>query len=159
MFMGTHQNRIDAKGRVSIPAPFRAVLRESDGRDTVKLVLRPSHNYACVEAWPEAEFRTLAAPLQSLSRFSEEYDDLAAALYADACPVESDKEGRIGVPADLAAHAGLKDMLMFVGMGANFWIWDPQEGAAFRAAQRERQKQHRLIAPSVAGNSVARSAP
>ena len=105
-FLGTHQNRLDAKGRVSVPAPFRAVLRalngaepESAGQERRRpVVLRPSHKHPCIEAWPGSVFQQLATPLERLDLFSEEHDDLAAALYADAFPVESDKEGRIVLP-------------------------------------------------------------
>ena len=63
-FLGTHQNRLDAKGRVSVPAPFRAALRRRwrhrNGNGT-HLVLRPSHQHPCIEAWPAAEFRGAVA--------------------------------------------------------------------------------------------------
>ncbi len=147
MFMGTHQNKVDAKGRVSIPAPFRSAMKELDGRETVRLVLRRSHVHACVEAWPEPMFKALEAPLQTLDMFSQAYDDLASALYIDAHQVESDKEGRVSVPAELAADAGLKDSIMFIGYGKFFLIWEPMAGEAFRRQQRERQKQVRITAP------------
>jgi MraZ protein len=140
MFMGTHHNKVDAKGRVSIPAPFRTVMKEADGRETVRLVLRPSHNYDCLEAWPEPAFKELAAPLKSLDRFSQEHDDLAAALFMDSHTLESDKEGRIGVPESLAARAGLKDLMTFMGLGEMFTIWEPATYEAFRAEQLARQK-------------------
>src|SRR5947209_6585299 len=100
-FLGTHQNRLDAKGRVSVPAPFRAALRSfgaasganGEGQNGGGIVLRPSHKHPCIEAWPTAVFQQLATPLERLDLFSEEHDDMAAALYADAFPVESDKEG------------------------------------------------------------------
>ena len=147
--MGTHQNRIDAKGRVSIPAPFRTALKVAEGRDAVKLVLRPSHNYPCVEAWPEPAFAALAAPLKSLDMFSEEYDELASALYVDAAAVEADKEGRISIPGDMAAHAGLSDAIVFMGFGERFLIWEPDAAEHYRQARRERQQRHRVIAPGV----------
>ena len=121
-FLGTHQNRLDAKGRVSIPAPFRAVLKAQAGLASgagVPLVLRPSHQHPCIEAWPEQAFQALAEPLEKLDQFSEEHDDLAAALYADAYPVESDKEGRIVLPESLTVHASLGDTVVFMGLGEN----------------------------------------
>ncbi len=82
-FLGTHQNRLDAKGRVSIPAQFRAVLRAGYGGETAtSLVLRPSHKHPCIEAWPANAFAALATPLDRLDVFSDEHDDFATALYA-----------------------------------------------------------------------------
>ncbi len=86
-FLGTHQNRLDAKGRVSVPAQFRTALRAAaNGDGSASLILRPSHQHACIEAWPVAAFQALATPLDRLDVFSQAHDDLATALYADAFP-------------------------------------------------------------------------
>lgn len=145
-FLGTHTNRLDAKGRVSIPAPFRAVLRQ-DGSGPGGLVLRPSHKHACIEGWPETEFRTLARPLDMLDLFSEAHDDLAAALYADAYPLEPDKEGRIVLPDALAAHANLTEGVVFMGLGRIFQIWEPAAAEQRRAEARERARARALTLP------------
>jgi MraZ protein len=141
-FLGSHQNRLDAKGRVSVPAPFRAALRqigETQGNGT-HLVLRPSHIHPCIEAWPPSEFETLAAPLGQYSRLSEEHQDLAASIYADAYPVEADREGRILLPDHLVAHAGLTEAVVFMGMGATFQIWEPAAAERRRAEARARAR-------------------
>ena len=140
-FLGTHTNRLDAKGRVSIPAPFRAALRGANGAE---LVLRPSHKHACIEGWPAAAFQALAAPLDELDMFGEAHDELAAALYADAHPTEPDKEGRIVLPAELIAHASLSDSVVFMGLGKTFQIWEPAAGERFRVEARERARARTL---------------
>jgi MraZ protein len=141
-FLGSHQNKLDAKGRVSVPAQFRAALRQGgDGNGAgVQLVLRPSHFHPCIEAWPPGEFDTLATPLEHYSRLSAEHQDLAASLYADAYPVEADKEGRILIPGELAAHAGLTEAVVFMGMGATFQIWEPAAAERRRAEARIRAR-------------------
>jgi MraZ protein len=139
-FLGTHQNRLDAKGRVSIPAPFRAVLRTLPAPatpDTPSLVLRPSHTQDCVEVWPVAVFHALEASLNRYDRLSESYDDLAIALYGDAFPTEADKEGRIVLSDDLKAHAQLTDSVTFIGLGRTFQIWQPELARARRTQARE----------------------
>ena len=115
-FLGTHQNRLDAKGRVSVPAAFRALLRGPDG-GAASLILRPSHKHPCIEAWPEAVFQTLAAPLDRLDMFSEDQDDLMMTLYADATRVEADKEGRIILPESLVQHARTRALTLPGGTG------------------------------------------
>ncbi len=92
-------------------------------------MLRPSHKYPCIEAWPLDEFASLARPLDRLDMFSEDHDDLSAALYADAYPVDADKEGRIMLPEMLTAHAGLSESVAFMGLGHIFQIWEPQAAA------------------------------
>ena len=153
-FLGTHTNKLDAKGRVSIPAPFRAALRATPG-EGAPLVLRPSHKYPCVEGWPAAAFQTLAASLDGLSTFGEEHDALAAALYADANPSEPDKEGRIVLPADLIAHAGLGDSVVFLGLGRIFQIWEPEAGHRFRAESRELARARAMTLPGAGSGARA----
>ncbi len=145
-FLGTHQNRLDAKGRVSVPATFRAMLRK-DG-ETTGLILRPSHKHACIEAWPAPMFEALAGQLQGLDLFSEAHDDMAAALYADAYPLDADKEGRILLPEPLVAHAGLSDSVVFMGLGRIFQIWEPGAAVLRREEARERARARGLTLPA-----------
>jgi len=141
-FLGSHQNKLDAKGRASVPAQFRAVLREvGDANGTgIQLVLRPSHFHPCIEAWPSGEFETLATPLEHYSPLSKEHEDLAASIYGDAYPVEADKEGRILIPDHLAAHAGVSEAVVFMGMGTTFQIWEPAAAERRRAEARARAR-------------------
>jgi len=135
-FSGTHQNRRDAKGRVSVPAPFRNILKAADG--TAGLVLRPSHRNPCIEGWPAAAFEGLTARLESMDVLSKEYDDLSTTYYSEAWPTEPDKEGRVLLPDTLVEHAGLGETVEFVGVGRIFQIWEPAAAAAHRKAVRER---------------------
>ena len=145
-FLGTHQNRLDAKGRVSVPAPFRAGLRgANDG--AAALVLRPSHTHPCIEAWPAPVFDQLAAPLDRLDMFSEAQDDLTTALYAEAHRVEPDREGRISLPDSLVQHAGLTDAVSFMGLGRTFQIWEPSAAAERLAEARARARDRNLTLP------------
>jgi MraZ protein len=132
-FIGSHHNKIDAKGRVSVPAPFRSVLKKYSkaGEDAAvtPLVLRPSHQYPCIEGWTEAAFEDLKAPLDDFDQFSEEHEDLSIALCGDACVMETDKEGRIVIPADMLAFANVTGELVFIGASKNFQIWEPAAGA------------------------------
>jgi len=138
-FLGTHQNRLDAKGRVSIPAPFRNALRamQTPAPESPSLVLRPSHAHDCVEVWPTSVFHALEASLGRFDLLSAPHDDMAMALYGDAFPVEADKEGRIVLPDDLKAHAKLTDTVTFIGLGRTFQIWHPEAARQRRAQARE----------------------
>jgi MraZ protein len=144
-FLGTHQNRLDAKGRVSIPAGFRAILKGAGG--STSLILRPSHQHPCIEAWPPEMFEALSAPLQRLDVFSEEQDDFNAVLFADAFPVEADKEGRIVVPELLKTHAALIDCVTFLGLGRTFQIWEPAAAERRRLQARARVRERGLTLP------------
>jgi MraZ protein len=144
-FWGTHHNKRDSKGRVSIPAAFRAALKgKTDSDPIVSVVLRASHKYSCIDAWPVSEFERLSIPLQRLDFFSDDQEDLATTIYADAFPVESDKEGRIVVPESLVRHAALEDMVTFVGLGQIFQIWEPGAAERRRVEARERTRTRQL---------------
>ena len=153
-FKGTHQARRDGKGRVSIPAPFRALLKgegaptgSPTGTSTGALVLRPSHKYPCVEGWHPTAFNAQADQISQLPRFSDEEDDLALALYSDAVDAEPDKEGRIVLPRDLADHAGIGEEVTFIGAGTHFQIWEPAAGVRRIADARERARVLRMTLP------------
>ncbi len=143
VFLGTHQNRLDAKKRVSIPAGFRTVLRARAGdahADAPLMVLIPSLKHACIDVWPMPAFLALGAPLNRLDTFSDDRDDMAIALYGDAQPVDADREGRIVLPDSMAAHAGLGDSVAFVGLGNIFQIWEPAAAERRRTEARERAR-------------------
>lgn len=139
-FLGTHQNRLDAKGRVSIPSSFRAGLRAGSESGECAVVLRPSHAHSCIEAWPIEVFNALTAPVDGLDLFSEAQDDLTVALYADAHRLETDKEGRVLLPETLVQHAGLTDAVAFMGKGRTFQIWEPAAAARRMAEARDRAR-------------------
>ncbi len=144
-FLGQHQNRLDAKGRVSVPAAYRSALKDiSGGYD---MILRPSTSYACIEAWPAAHFNELEKSLEALDVLSEEYEDRATAFYAEAFPVTADKDGRIQLPEFLAEYAKLADSVTFMGRGSIFQIWEPAAAAARAAEAREKTKLRSQAAP------------
>jgi MraZ protein len=160
LFNGTYVQNFDAKGRVSIPASFRAALRtgavsvaaSGDGPISIPLVLRPSEKVRCIEALTEVKHQALLAELEKLDPLSEEYDALATVLFADAWPIETDKEGRIIIHDTLLSHAGISrsGSVAFVGMGTRFQLWDPDSvhghKAAAQATNRERMARLRQVA-------------
>ena len=153
VFLGTHQNRLDAKGRVSIPAGFRAILRAQAGETQpadALLVLRQSPKHACVEAWPMPAFLALGPTLGRLDLFSDDQEDMALSLYGDAYPVDPDKEGRIILPEALSAHAGLSDSVAFMGLGRHFQIWEPAAAERRRIEARTRARGVVLPAAGIA---------
>jgi MraZ protein len=151
-FVGTHQNKLDAKGRVSVPASFRAVLKQmSHAGETAPiapLVLRRSHKYDCIEGWTERGFAALGEPLRNYDQLSDEHDDLALTLFGDAYETETDKEGRIVLPADLVAHARLTEAVTFIGAREHFQIWEPSAAQRRQTEARAAVLARRLTLPT-----------
>jgi MraZ protein len=144
-FLGTHTNKLDKKGRVSVPAQFRSTLERLGDSE---IILRPSHRAACIEAWPRREFEAMAEGMTRYDAFSDAYDDMAAALFAEAWPVTPDGEGRMSMPQELIDHAGLGEQVAFVGAGKIFQIWDPEAAKRRTVEAKLRARDRGLTLPS-----------
>jgi MraZ protein len=152
-YVSTFTNKIDAKGRVSIPAPFRAVL-ERDGYSGTSgtaggggggIYCYPSLDSAAIDAGGERLARKIDALLANLADYSDERDELSVALYGDVQVLNVDPDGRIVLPESLRAHAGLAGQVTFVGLGDKFQIWEPAAFDARRARAREKVQEHRKL--------------
>jgi len=75
--------------------------------------------------------------------FDGTLDDLSAMLFADARPLQFDATGRIIIPTDLLAHAGITDRAIFVGRGTSFQIWNPTEFAKMQNGALSRLRNSR----------------
>ena len=145
-FLGTFLGRRDGKGRLSIPASFRAALR-GEG-EAASLILRPSHKYASIEGWAPADFTALSGAMQGLDLFSDDSDDMAHMIFGEALPLEPDRDGRIVLPEAMAAKARLGESVAFVGLNQRFEIWDPQALEAHRAAALARVAARKISLPA-----------
>lgn len=126
-FVSSYAFRLDAKGRVSIPAPFRAVLAR-DGFDG--LYLHPSLEAQALDAGGHGLLREIDALIGTLAPFSDERDHFSTALYGLSDILKVDSEGRVMLTEALKAHAGISDAVTFVGLGHKFQIWEPNRFAA-----------------------------
>ena len=84
---------------------------------------------------------------QTYDAFSPEHDNLAALIFADARQLPWDPEGRIILPEDILAHAGITEQVAFVGKGQTFQIWEPESYKAVEAEIRARALQSRPTLP------------
>lgn len=152
-FLGTHKGKLDKKGRISVPSQFRAVLEALGSAD---IVLFPSFRHPCIEAWPAAAFAALSAGHTRLDVFSDSADNLAAALFATAHPARPDGEGRLVLPEDLVAEAGLAEAISFVGANQGFQIWDSARAEAHIREARARARDFKLTLPAPRPDGEAR---
>lgn len=143
LFLSTYINKIDNKGRVSVPAGFRTALV---GQSANAIIVYRSIKFPALDAAGADRFEELAARLDQLPEFSEERDSLASIL-ADAQQLPIDSEGRIVLPRSLAAHAGLDGSAAFVGLGRTFQIWEPKRFEPHQEEMRARARQRSLTLP------------
>ena len=132
VFLSTFANKVDRKGRVSVPAPFRAVL---DRQASAGIILYPSFKHPCIECSGDERIQEIVDSIDALDAFSDEAENLQTIL-ADARQLSIDSDGRIVMPPELLSYAGLTDNATFVGLGKSFQIW---ERAAFEA-HRDRNR-------------------
>lgn len=125
-FVGTITNRLDAKGRVSVPAEFRDVLRAqgNSGFYCVKSIggLRALTGFGNAEFQRQMESLKPHNPL-----FSKDHAPRAYAIFGQARQMAFEETGRCVLPADLIAFLGLTEQVCFVGLGDVFEIWNPQD--------------------------------
>ncbi|NKB49451.1 MAG: division/cell wall cluster transcriptional repressor MraZ [Alphaproteobacteria bacterium] len=134
LFMSSTTNKVDAKGRVSVPAAFRAVLA---GQPFHGIVALPSFKYAAIQCGGMDWMEQLNAGVSAYDFFSDEHDTLTATLFSRTEQLGFDGEGRVVLPTSLIEHANLTKTAAFVGRGPLFEIWDPE---AFTAYQSEATK-------------------
>jgi MraZ protein len=132
-FVSNFVNRLDSKGRVSIPAPFRAVLAR-DGFDG--LYLHPALDSPALDAGGNVLLNEIDSFLGTLAPYSEERDRLSTALFGTSEILKLDPEGRVVLTESAKAHAGITDAVAFVGLGHKFQIWEPERFAAHLAEAR-----------------------
>ena len=126
LFLDTIANKVDAKGRVSLPADYRAIVKEL----STEIVCYRSLTSPCIEGCPEELLEKLASDMEnSLDFFSQEQDDLTNLIFGDAKRFTFDSTGRIVLSEKLLKHAGITDTAVFVGKGRKFQIWNPDKWA------------------------------
>lgn len=139
-FVSNFTTRLDAKGRVSIPASFRSVLK-ADGFSG--LYVHPALETPAMDAGGNRLLGEIDAFLATFSPYSDERDHLATALFGTSEILKLDSEGRVGLTEAVKLHAGVTDAVTFVGLGHKFQIWEPESFRAHLEGARARMRDFR----------------
>jgi transcriptional regulator MraZ len=148
-FVSHYLLRLDAKGRVSVPALFRAVLAR-DGFDG--LYCYPALDRPALDAGGNALLAEIQSLIAGFSPFSEEREQFSLSLYGTSETLKIDGEGRVTLTETLKAHAGITDAAMFVGLGHKFRIWEP---GRFRAELAEATEKVRAFKQELSARMAA----
>ncbi|MBR5156907.1 MAG: division/cell wall cluster transcriptional repressor MraZ [Clostridia bacterium] len=119
MFIGEYQHSLDAKGRMFMPSKFRDELGET-------FIVTLGLDY-CLFAFPIDEFEKLKVKIDSLSISSKEARQFARFFFSGACECETDKQGRIMIPAKLRNYAKLEKDVTVVGVSTRLEIWNSED--------------------------------
>ncbi|MGC2412504.1 MAG: hypothetical protein WA459_07405, partial [Stellaceae bacterium] len=148
LFISTYVNKVDRKGRVSVPATFRSTL--ATNRQPNLVIAFPSMKLPALECTGGDRMVEMHDRIETLEQFSEEYENLSL-LFAEAQPLIMDGEGRVILPEKLKEYAHITSDVAFVGLGAMFQLWDPAGYEAHSSAVRERARRQGTTLPPRGG--------
>ena len=135
MFLSSYENKIDKKGRVSVPATFRSHLSSMGYNGFISY---PSFNHAALEACSQDRIERLSQTIDSLNPFEEKRDFFATSILSESENLQFDTEGRVSLSKKLLNHANIKYNVLFVGLGKTFQIWSPKIFEKFRLIARKK---------------------
>ena len=135
MFLSSYENKIDKKGRVSVPATFRSHLNSMGYNGFISY---PSFNHSALEACSQDRIEKLSNTIDSLNPFEEKRDYFATSILAESINLQFDSEGRISLSSKLLKHAKIKNSMLFVGQGQTFQIWEPTAFEKFKVTARKK---------------------
>ena len=136
-FLGSHTNRIDAKGRVAAPADFRKAL---DLTAFNGFFCVPSLDGGAIDCGGPDFIEGLKAMISALDPFDDGRILLEEELLGRARPISFDADGRFILPKELREHAGIDGEAFFIGLGEKFQIRKPAEGQAPSEERKARAK-------------------
>ena len=140
MFISSYENKLDKKGRVSVPATFRSYLSSMGYNGFIGY---PSFNHSAVEACSQDWIEKLSNTIDSLNPFEEKRDYFATSVLSESVNLQFDTEGRVSLTDKLLNHANIKNNILFVGLGKTFQIWEPKTFEKFKIVARKKAYQNR----------------
>jgi len=141
-FVSSFTNRIDAKGRVSVPASYRTVLAK-DGLEGIYCY--PSLDAPALDAGGQRLVDKINSLVEDLAPYSDERDQLATALFGTSEILTIDQDGRTILPERLREHAGITSHVTFVGLGEKFQLWEPKRFGAHLSEARDKVRDLRKL--------------
>ena len=140
MFLSSYENKLDKKGRVSVPASFRSHLSSLGYNGFVSY---PSFNHEALEACSQDRIEKISNTIDSLNPFEEKRDFFATSVLSESLSLQFDSEGRVLISEKLLSHAKIKNNILFVGLGKTFQIWEPKSFEKFRIVAKKKAYQNR----------------
>jgi len=142
LFLSTFSNKVDAKGRVSVPAQFRTSLVNDN---FATMVIYESFINECIEGCDLERIKKLSESIDNLEPFSEERDAFATAVLGGSVQLSIDGDGRVILPEILLKKAKIKDVAVFIGKGSTFEIWEPKHFEEYMAQAKAQAKSKRNL--------------
>ena len=135
LFVSTFVNKIDKKGRVSLPSIFRSALPKDYKNE---IILSKSLRNNIIDGLSVDRVKEIAKRINNLDFFSEENEDFTTSIFSEMLPTNLDKEGRFLIPEKLKVFANIKDEVSFIGQGYFFQIVNPFVASDLQKKSRQR---------------------
>ena len=140
MFLSNYENKLDKKGRVSVPATFRSHLNSLGYNGFISY---PSFNHSALEGCSQNRIEKLSKTIDTLNPFEDKRDYFATSILSESVSLQFDSEGRVSFPEKLLNHAKIKNNILFVGLGATFQIWQPKLFEKFKISAQKKAYENR----------------
>lgn len=150
IFLSKFMNKIDKKGRVSIPATYRNALANDSYNG---IVVYPSIKNHCIEACSTARLLEFSKIIENLDPYSDERDAFETIVLGGAMQLSFDNEGRVILPANLMENMDITNQACFVGKGGVFEIWNPEEFEKHQQLAMEIAQKNRSFLKNMKDNS------
>lgn len=139
-FRGEGHHKVDAKGRVSIPALFRRVLELSDpdwteGLNPNLVIVYGDHRRDFLQCYTMEAIDEVDQQISMMQRGSTERIALEQMINGQSFPTSVDETGRLVLPAMLRKKIGLEKEVFFIAAGDTFQIWNPKTYDAVATAR------------------------
>lgn len=149
-FLSNTINKVDKKGRVSIPASFRPILGNTSHLYILSSVDQPTVDAGGIELIERKEQQ-----LERMDPFSEDYELYSFVLHGDSTELKIDGEGRVVLSDSIREQTGITDRAAFVGRGHFFQIWEPEKFRAYREEARKKVAEMRRAKSGGATSEVS----
>lgn len=165
-FTGTYVNKVDKKGRVSVPAPFRATLEALAGpvplakpddpaaKPILLVNLKPTPDRQALDGVTEAYMDEVQRRLDAMDLYSPEREALEIREFSETEHLQIDSDGRIILPRQMMELAGITESVAFMGMGSRFQIWEPEALKAHQQARLAASRELTLARAGANGGAV-----
>lgn len=141
VFLSTYVNKIDKKGRISVPASFRNVLSDQSNASQQGLIVFRSLDHPTLEACSHSYMETLSENIDNLDISPDERELIETTIFGGSVHLSFDSEGRICIPKELMDFCEIGEQACFVGRAKTFQIWAPER---FKSHEEKARDQARL---------------
>ena len=151
LFVSTFVNKIDKKGRVSLPSIFRSALPKDHKNE---IILLRSLRSKAIEGLSVSRVKEIAERINNLDFFSDEHDDFTTSVFSEMLPTNIDKEGRFMLPEKLKTFANIKEVVTFIGKGQFFQIVNEKVALELQNKARDRLNLNKKTLSKILGGKV-----